>query len=97
MAKATKRSTRATRNPRASTGHPSRYSTAVRQQRAAASATVTNEGSVAVVDTHPTDYMKDSTTVDWQGDYGYVFRDLLTLTIVSIVLFAAIIGAGFFL
>lgn len=38
-----------------------------------------------------------SDQVDWKGEYAYVFRDLRTLTIVSVVLFALIIGIGFIL
>lgn len=40
---------------------------------------------------------KGSDQVDWKGEYAYVFRDLRVLTIVSVVLFALIIGVGFIL
>jgi len=39
----------------------------------------------------------DSDQVDWKGEYAYVSRDLRMLTIVSVVLFAVIIGIGFIL
>ena len=38
---------------------------------------------------------KGSDSVDWKSDYGYVIRDLRTLFIVSILIFAVMIGAGF--
>ena len=40
---------------------------------------------------------KGSDTVDWKGDYAYVVKDLRQLAIVSVVLFAVIIGIGFFI
>jgi hypothetical protein len=40
---------------------------------------------------------KGSDTVDWQGDYNYVVKDLRQLAIVSVVLFAVIIGIGLFI
>lgn len=36
-------------------------------------------------------------TVDWHSEYDYVLRDLRTLIIVSVVLFAIILAAGFFI
>ena len=39
---------------------------------------------------------KGSESVDWSGDYAYVLHDLRVLTVVSILIFAAMIGAGFF-
>lgn len=38
---------------------------------------------------------KGSDQVDWKNDYAYVFSDLRVLSIVSVVLFAIIIGLGF--
>lgn len=40
---------------------------------------------------------KSSDVVDWQSEYGYVVSDLRRLLIVSGLLFAAIIVAGFFI
>ena len=40
---------------------------------------------------------RTSEQVDWKTEYGYVFKDLRYLGIVSGVLFAAIIVLGFFL
>ena len=40
---------------------------------------------------------KSSDTVDWQGEYGHVLRDLRTLLIVSVLIFAAMIATGFLL
>ena len=40
---------------------------------------------------------KGSETVDWQGEYSYVLRDLRTMLIVSVILFAVMIGTGFFI
>ena len=36
---------------------------------------------------------KGSETVDWRTEYDYVFKDLRVLFIVSILIFAAMIGA----
>ena len=36
-------------------------------------------------------------TVNWRSEYDYVLRDLRTLIIVSVILFAAIIVASFFM
>ena len=90
------------RKPPARTGHPSRYSNTIRQRtrpvnNPTGDVAVSAEGNVKVVDVHPTEYQKDSATVDWRDEYTYVFRDLRTLGVVSVLLFAAIIGAGFFL
>lgn len=38
---------------------------------------------------------KGSETVNWSEEYTYVLQDLRTLVVVSIVLFAVMIGAGF--
>ncbi len=38
---------------------------------------------------------KSSDSVDWKSDYGHVIRDLRLLFIVSILIFVAMIGAGF--
>ena len=99
MAKARKGSKR---KPQSRTGHPSRYSSTIRQRTrpvdsATGNVTGNATGNVQVVDVHPTDYQEDSSTVDWRGEYTYVFRDLRTLGVVSVLLFAAIIGVGFFL
>ncbi len=103
MAKARKGSKR---KPQSRTGHPSRYSSTIRQRTRPVSSSSGNAtgnvtdnatGNVKVVDVHPTDYQEDSSTVDWRGEYTYVFRDLRTLGVVSVLLFAAIIGVGFFL
>ena len=40
---------------------------------------------------------KGSDQVDWKNEYAYVFSDLRVLSIVSVVLFALIIGLGFIL
>lgn len=40
---------------------------------------------------------KGPDAVDWQGEYGYVMRDLRLLFIVSALIFVAMIGAGFLL
>ncbi len=90
------------RKPPARTGHPSRYSSTIRQRTRSASSpastvTTSDTGNVKIVDVHATDYQKDSSAVDWRDEYTYVFRDLRTLGVVSVLLFAAIIGAGFFL
>ena len=41
--------------------------------------------------------VKGSDTVNWEGDYAYVLKDLRWLLILSGVLLAAIVAAGFIL
>lgn len=40
---------------------------------------------------------KSSDSIDWQGEYRYVLRDLRTVLVVSLLIFAVMIGVGVFL
>ena len=43
------------------------------------------------------DVAADARTVDWSTEYGYVFKDLRHLSIVSVVLFLGLLVVGYFL
>lgn len=43
----------------------------------------------------PVTEKKGRDQVDWKNEYAYVFSDLRVLSVVSVVLFAVIIGIGF--
>lgn len=40
---------------------------------------------------------KGSDSIDWQGEYRYVLRDLRTVLLVSVLIFAVMISVGVFL
>lgn len=77
-----------------SAGNPSNYSQLYKQseqnvlQGTAAAPQAAAQSVVA---------QRTSEQVDWKTEYGYVFKDLRYLGIVSGVLFAAIVVIGFFL
>lgn len=52
-----------------------------------------NDGSAGV----GTLSRKGSDSIDWQGEYHYVLRDLRTLLLISALIFAVMIGAGYLL
>ena len=53
--------------------------------------------SVDTAETRPVGVQRSSDEVDWKAEYGFVFKDLRHLLIISAALFAAIIVIGFFL
>lgn len=53
--------------------------------------------TVDTVETKPVGVQRSSDEVDWKAEYGFVFKDLRHLLIISVALFAAIIAIGFFL
>lgn len=77
-----------------SAANPSNYSQLYKQseqnilQSAAAAPAATTQAAAAP---------RTSEQVDWKTEYGYVFKDLRYLLIVSAILFAAIVVIGFFL
>lgn len=77
-----------------SAANPSNYSQLYKQseQNILQSTATTPAAAVQPVATPRT-----SEQVDWKTEYGYVFKDLRYLGIVSAVLFAVIIVLGFFL
>ena len=80
-----------------SSANPRNYSAIYKDDRSnvPTETAVSDEAAVAAVP--KTNGSKGSDTVDWKSDYAYVVKDLRQLTIVSIVLFAVIIGIGFFI
>lgn len=55
------------------------------------------QSTVVTAAAQPAAAPRSSEQVDWKTEYGYVFKDLRYLLIVSAILFAAIIVLGFFL
>lgn len=53
--------------------------------------------AVDTIETKPVGVQRSSDEVDWGTEYGFVFRDLRQLLIISVALFAVIIVIGFFL
>ena len=53
--------------------------------------------AVDTMETKPIGVQRSSDEVDWKAEYGFVFKDLRQLLIISVALFAAIIVIGFFL
>ena len=86
------------RNKKKSGGRPRSYSEVYKNSDATPSsgggAAPTASASEANKESSAAGGAKGSDLVDWQGEYGYVVKDLRTLFIVSGVLFAVIIGVG---
>jgi hypothetical protein len=77
-----------------SAANPSNYSQLYKQsEQNILQSTATTSATVV----QPVATPRTSEQVDWKTEYGYVFKDLRYLGIVSAVLFAAIIVLGFFL
>lgn len=53
------------------------------------------ESAGASVSSRPS--RKGSDSIDWQGEYRHVLGDLRNVLIVSVIIFAAMIGVGVFL
>ncbi|HAJ34174.1 MAG TPA: hypothetical protein DCL15_00580 [Chloroflexi bacterium] len=77
-----------------SAANPSNYSQLYKQseQNILQSAVTPSAATTQAVATPHT-----SEQVDWKAEYGYVFKDLRYLLIVSAILFVAIVVLGFFL
>ena len=78
-----------------SSGNPSNYSQLYKGDSsgvpvAKGSSTKTTAAATAAT-------VETNDTVNWQTEYAYVFKDLRTLFIVSLVLFAAMLVIGFFI
>ncbi|MEZ4619421.1 MAG: hypothetical protein R2867_28490 [Caldilineaceae bacterium] len=74
-----------------SSGRPRSYGEMYKNETTVQKPAVTNVGKQVAA--QPTGA---ATTTNWRDDYDYVLRDLRTLLVVSVVLFAVIIIAGFF-
>ena len=77
-----------------SAANPSNYSQLYKQSEQNVLQSTAATPSVVI---QPVAAPRTSEQVDWKTEYGYVFKDLRYLGIVSGVLFAAIIVLGFFL
>lgn len=78
-----------------SAANPSNYSQIYKQseQNMLQSATPVLD----IVETKPSGSQRSSEEVDWRTEYGFVFKDLRQLLIISLALFAVIVAVGFFL
>jgi hypothetical protein len=77
-----------------SAANPSNYSQLYKQSEQNA---LQGAAAPQAVAAQPAVVQRTSEQVDWKTEYGYVFKDLRYLGIVSGVLFAAIVVIGFFL
>jgi hypothetical protein len=90
-----------TNKPRPSKGrsaaNPSNYSRLYKQseQNILQSTTLNTAATSAALQSAPAP--RTSEQVDWKTEYGYVFKDLRYLLLVSAILFLAIVVIGFFL
>lgn len=82
-----------------SAANPSNYSQLYKQseQNVMQTATPTATPTTAAAVAKPMPAQRTSAEVDWRKEYGYVFKDLRYLFIVSAILFAIIVVIGFFL
>lgn len=77
-----------------SAGNPSNYSQLYKQSE---QNVLQGTAATPAVAAQPAAASRTSEEIDWKAEYGYVFKDLRYLGIVSGILFAAIVGIGFFL
>ncbi|MBE2239177.1 MAG: hypothetical protein IAE81_15420 [Caldilineaceae bacterium] len=77
-----------------SSANPSNYSQLYKQSEQNA---VQGKTPAAATVVQPATTQRTSAEVDWRTEYGYVFKDLRYLLLVSLGLFAAIVILGFFL
>lgn len=98
MANNRPKSKRSERSKSISSVQPRSYSDYLKKSEGGAAEVLTTQAtSEARASRSATPVGRGSETVDWQGEYGYVLRDLRTLLIVSVILFAAMIGTGLLL
>jgi len=98
MAKKTSKSSRDPKN-RSSVSRvsPRSYGDMFKDQAGSASLPTPSNGSKAKASAKASVALKSSESVNWEGDYAYVLKDLRWLLILSGVLLAAIVAAGFVL
>ena len=77
-----------------SAANPSNYSQLYKQSE---QNVIQSTAAAPAVVAQPVAAPRTSDQVDWKTEYGYVFKDLRYLGIVSGILFVAIIALGFFL
>lgn len=81
-----------------SAANPSNYSQLYKQsEQNVLQSTAQSTAAAPGVVVQPVAAPRTSEQVDWKTEYGYVFKDLRYLGIVSGILFAAIVVIGFFL
>lgn len=85
MANAKKRS----RSRQSSASRPRSYSQIYKDSTTADTADAPPQG-----DSIPRATVKGQDSVDWKSEYSYVFKDLRTLVIVTVIIFVLMIGAG---
>lgn len=76
-----------------SAANPSNYSQLYKQSEQ----NILQSAAMSTTKVAPTSAPRTSEQIDWKTEYGYVFKDLRYLLIVSAILFAAIVVLGFFL
>ena len=77
-----------------SAANPSNYSQLYKQSEQNILQSTAAAPAAAV---QPVTAPRTSEQVDWKTEYGYVFKDLRYLLLISAILFAAIVVIGFFL
>jgi hypothetical protein len=77
-----------------SAANPSNYSQLYKQSE---QNIIQSTAAAPVAVVQPVVAPRTSEQVDWKTEYGYVFKDLRYLGIVSGILFAVIVALGFFL
>lgn len=77
-----------------SAANPSNYSQLYKQSE---QNIIQSTAAAPVAVVQPVAAPRTSEQVDWKTEYGYVFKDLRYLGIVSGILFAVIVALGFFL
>lgn len=80
-----------------SAANPSNYSQLYKQSEQNVLQSTAQSTTAPMVVVQPVAAPRTSEQVDWKTEYGYVFKDLRYLGIVSGILFAAIVVIGFFL
>lgn len=74
-------------------GRPANYSQLYKDENKLAAA----DGGSDSADGDVTLGRKGSESVDWQGEYHHVLRDLRLLLLISLVIFVVMIGGGYLL
>ncbi len=82
------------RKKKLSSANPRNYSELYKDDKSTVAQSNTATDAVATESTKTVDSAKGSDSVDWKHDYAYVVKDLRQLLIVSVVLFALVIGVG---
>lgn len=82
------------RSKKLSSANPRNYSELYKDDKSTVTQSSTSTDEAVTKSTKAVDTVKGSDSVDWKHDYAYVVKDLRQLLIVSVVLFALVIGVG---